>query len=77
MSIANYESDVAVLEGLGVISQLIYRFSIFENYYLNVQPPLAVELQKGLKGPLVSLYGSIALFLLEAQRYFRADIASK
>lgn len=60
-----------------MISQLLYRCSIFEDYYLNVQPPLAEELQKGLKGPLVNLYESITLFLLEAQKHFRADVASK
>lgn len=68
---------MVVLEGLVIIAKLIYRFSVFEDYYLHGQPPLPEELQKGIKGPLVSLYGCMALFLLEAQIYFKHDAASK
>ena len=76
VAVQKHETDILILEGLGTVSKLIYRYSVFEDYYLRGSYLLQDKLRRGLEGPLKAIYGSMLLFLLEALKHYKQDAAS-
>ena len=62
-----------VVEGATSIAELICRYAIFEDVYLQSPSPAAVELRRAL----VKLYAAVMIFLSKAKSYFEQNTASK
>ncbi|MCJ1401419.1 hypothetical protein MMC11_004632 [Xylographa trunciseda] len=77
LAIRSQTTDTIIYQGLGTIARLVYVYHIFEDYYLRNGCPVEGNLLEGLKQNLVILYGSMVLFILEAQLYFRQRSATR
>jgi hypothetical protein len=61
-----------VIEGAASIAEIIYRYAIFEDVYLQSISPATEELKRAL----VQLYAAIMVYLLKAKSYFNQNLAS-
>jgi hypothetical protein len=61
-----------VIEDAALIAELICRYAIFEDVYLQSSSPAADELQRAL----VNLYAAIMVYLSKARSYFDQNLAS-
>ncbi|MCJ1381046.1 hypothetical protein MMC17_004155 [Xylographa soralifera] len=71
LAIQSHTTEVIIYQGLGTIAKLVYVYHIYEHYYLRGSSPVQDVLLEGLRQNLVTLYGSMVLFILQAQLYFR------
>ncbi|KAL6716722.1 hypothetical protein ACLMJK_006290 [Lecanora helva] len=65
----DHEKGALILQKLPKISDLIFRYSIFEECYLRGSRPVEGESRSGLTKVLKNLYKVILLFLLKAHGY--------
>lgn len=65
----NHAKDIAVLQGLATISNLIFRYNIFEEVYLRGSCSMQGSLRLGLERALKDLYSVALLFLLKAHKF--------
>jgi hypothetical protein len=62
-----------VIEGAASIAEIICRYAIFEDVYLQSTSPATDELTRAL----IQLYAAIVIYLSKAKSYFNQDSASQ
>ncbi|KAI9694302.1 MAG: hypothetical protein M1820_009026 [Bogoriella megaspora] len=77
VAVSEFENDVTLLRTLERVSQLIYRYGVFEQVYLHSGTPLEVEFKAELENALRSLYETLTTCLLEVNDYFTRSKPSR
>jgi hypothetical protein len=69
MSVNDMKENLAVLQGIDIITSLLYRYAIFENVYLHNEKPLPDEIRGQIERVVKDVYMSVLIFLLKAREY--------
>ena len=69
MSVNDMNENLAVLQGIDMITSLLYRYAVFENVYLHNEKPLPAEIRGQVERVVKDVYMAVLIFLLKAREY--------
>ena len=66
-----------MVQGLASVSTIIFRYTVFEEYYLRGSNPVLGRSRVGLEKALKDLYTTALMFLLKAHKHLAQDSAAR